>query len=60
MANTANAIRKRFSRGAATYTQGRPPVPRRSSGPMTAPRLVANNRAKPPISRMEIMSVPQL
>ena len=47
-------------RGAATYTQCRPPVPGRSSGPMTAPRLVANSRAKPPINRMEIMSVPQL
>jgi hypothetical protein len=47
-------------RGAATYTQGRPPVPRRAPGPTKAPRLAANNRAKPPINRTEIMSPPQL
>jgi hypothetical protein len=45
---------------AEAYIQGRAPVPGgRSPGAMTPARLVANNRAKPPISRMEIMSLPQ-
>jgi hypothetical protein len=56
------SIRSEVAGGApsAAYTRGRAPVPGGRSGTMAAPRLTAISHDKPPISRMEIMSVLQL